>query len=197
MSEIWAIILAAGESKRMKTPKMLLTIDGMTMIEKVIENLRESEIDKMMVVTGAYREEIQKVTGPLPVMHCYNDNYKLGMLSSVKCGFRAIPAEAGAVLVFPGDQPGITYQVINLVIESYRATNKGIVIPVFRKKRGHPVLIDIKYRNEVEKLDPEVGLRSLSLLFREDVLEVDTDTSAILKDIDTYEDYINSINQIQ
>ena len=197
MSEIWAIILAAGESKRMKTPKMLLPIDGMTMIEKVIENLKGSEIDKIIVVTGAYMEEIQKVTEPLAIMSCYNDNYKLGMLSSVKCGFRAIPDEAEAVLVFPGDQPGITPHVIDLVIESYRATKKGIVIPVFKEKRGHPVLIDIKYRNEIEMLEPELGLRSLSQLFQEDVLEVVTDSSAILKDIDTYEDYINSINQIQ
>ncbi len=196
MSEIWAIVLAAGESKRMKSPKMLLPVDGKTMIEVVIGNLTRSDIDKIMVITGAYREEIGKVTDHLPVFLCYNDNFKRGMLSSVQCGFRLVPSEAGAILVLPGDQPGITSTVINLVIESYRQTKKGIVIPVYMKNRGHPVLIDIKYRNEIELLDPEVGLRSLAQLFPEDVLEVEADSPAILKDIDTYEDYLNSIKQI-
>ncbi len=65
------------------------------------------------------------------------------------------------------------------------------------KKRGHPVLIDIKYRNEIEKLDPESGLRSLAQLFPDEVDEVEVNTPAILKDIDTYEDYINSLKQIR
>ena len=78
MSEIWAIILAAGESKRMKSPKMLLPVEGKTLIGKVIENVLESEIDKVVVVTGAYREEIEKITDSLSVLHCYNDNYKDG-----------------------------------------------------------------------------------------------------------------------
>jgi molybdenum cofactor cytidylyltransferase len=197
MGEIWAIILAAGESKRMKTPKMLLTFNGMAMIEKVIENVTNSGINKTMVVTGAYKEEILKVIEHLSVMQCYNENYRQGMLSSVKCGFRSVPSEAEAVVVFPGDQPGINSGIINLIIESYRKTKKGIVIPVCNEKRGHPVLIDIKYRDEVVKIDPEDGLRSLSYRFPEDVLEVETSNSAVLKDIDTYEEYMNEINQIQ
>lgn len=164
------------------------------MIEKVIGNVAESEINKIMIVTGAYRESIMKVTARIPLMYCYNDNYKQGMLSSVNCGFRALPVGTEAVLVFPGDQPGITSEVINLVIASYRKTKKGIVIPVYRKKRGHPILIDIKYRNEIEKLNREDGLKSLSHIFQDDVHEVETDNPAILKDIDTCEDYINEIN---
>lgn len=197
MDNIWAIILAAGESKRMKTPKMLLLLDDKTMIEKVAGNVAESEINKIMIVTGAYREDIMKVTGHIPLMYCYNDNYKQGMLSSVKCGFRALPATTEAVLVFPGDQPGITSEVINLIIASYRQTKKGIILPVYRGKRGHPVLIDIKYRDEIEKLNQEDGLKSLSHSFPDDVLEVKTGTPAVLKDIDTYEDYINEINQMR
>ncbi len=101
MSVIWAIILAAGESKRMKSPKMLLPFDGKTMIEKVIENVTGSDIDKIVVVTGSYREEIQKVAGYLPVTFCYNGNYKQGMLSSVKCGFRSVPDGARPLWSFP------------------------------------------------------------------------------------------------
>lgn len=91
----------------------------------------------------------------------------------------------------------ITPKVINTVIEAYRLSGKGIVIPVYEKKRGHPLLINRKYRNEIEKLDTHEGLRSLAYQFSDDVLEVKTDDSGILRDFDTYEDYKKEINQIQ
>jgi molybdenum cofactor cytidylyltransferase len=197
MSEIWAIILAAGESKRMESPKMLLTFNGRTMIEKVIANVSESKVDKIIVVLGAYREELVKLITKLPVKYCYNDNYKKGMLSSVQCGFRNLPSDYKAVLVFQGDQPLITSDAINVVIDAYLSSGKGIVIPVYRGRRGHPLLIDIKFSNEIEKLNPNKGLRSLAHMFSDDVLEVDTNESGILTDFDTYEQYKNGINQIK
>lgn len=193
MSEIWAIILAAGESKRMGSPKMLLQYKGKTIIENVIDNVTASEADKTLLVLGSYGDEILKVIGVLPVKHCYNENYKLGMLSSVKCGFNFLPGVTGAALIFLGDQPMIGTDIINIVIEAYRREGKGIVMPVFKNKRGHPVLIDLKYRKEVENLDPEEGLRGLARKFGDDVLEVKVNTQDILKDIDTREDYNNEL----
>ena len=189
MGEIWAVILAAGESKRMGLPKMLLTFSGRTMIEKVITNVSESKIDKIIVVLGAYREALVELISKLPVKYCYNDNYKKGMLSSVQCGFRNLSSVCRAVLVFQGDQPLITSNAINEVIEAYLSSGKGIVIPVYKGRRGHPLLIDIKYRDEIEKLNPDKGLRSLACMFSDDVLEVDTNESGILTDFDTYEQY--------
>jgi molybdenum cofactor cytidylyltransferase len=189
MGEIWAVILAAGESKRMGLPKMLLTFSGRTMIEKVISNVSESKIDKIIVVLGAYREALVELISKLPVKYCYNDNYKKGMLSSVQCGFRNLSSVCRAVLVFQGDQPLITSNAINEVIEAYLSSGKGIVIPVYKGRRGHPLLIDIKYRDEIEKLNPDKGLRSLACMFSDDVLEVDTNESGILTDFDTYEQY--------
>ena len=86
-------------------------------------------------------------------------------------------------------------EVINRIIEGYRSSGKGIVIPVYKDKRGHPLLIDRKYRNEIEMLDDREGLRSLSHKFPDDVLEVDTDDPGILRDFDTYEEYEKEINQ--
>jgi molybdenum cofactor cytidylyltransferase len=195
MNNIWAIILAAGESKRMKVPKMLLPFDGKPMIEKVIENVIRSEVFRILVVLGSYREEILGSISHLPVNHCYNENYRKGMLSSVQCGFKYLPANFEAVLVFPGDQPFIEPDVINLIIKSYRETRKGIIIPVYKKKRGHPVLIDRRYADEIYTLEENEGLRSLSKMHQEDVLEVKTNSPGILKDFDTKEDYLNEINK--
>jgi molybdenum cofactor cytidylyltransferase len=195
MNEIWAIILAAGESKRMKVPKLLLPFSGKTMIEKVIENIARSEVFRTLVVLGSYRDEILGVIRDLPISHCYNENYRSGMLSSVKCGFRNLPMHYDAVLVFPGDQPMIEPEVINEIIKAYREKGKGIVIPVHRKKRGHPLLIDFKYRDIVDKISDGEGLHSLANTYQEDVLEVKTKSPGILKDFDTKEDYLNEINK--
>ena len=189
MSEIWAIILAAGESKRMNAPKMLLPFRGKTIIEKMVENVTASRVDKTIVVLGYGKDEILKVTGRLPVINCYNEHYREGMLSSVKCGLRFLPEGFEAAIIFPGDQPMIGPDVINLVIEAYRRSGKGIVVPVFNRKRGHPLLVDYRYREDIEKLDKNEGLRALAGRYPQDVLEVEAGTSDILRDIDTPEDY--------
>ncbi|MDO9261767.1 MAG: nucleotidyltransferase family protein [Flavobacteriaceae bacterium] len=195
MNEIWGIILAAGESKRMGFPKMLLKFNGITMIETVIQNVINADIDNTIVVLGANSQTLTELLTKSNVKYCFNNNYKEGMLSSVKCGFKNLPSDLKAVLVFLGDQPFITSNVINKVIDAHKFSGKGIVIPIYQKKRGHPILIDKKYTEAIHKLDVETGLRSLTYLFADDVLEVDTDDSGILRDFDTYEDYIEEINQ--
>ena len=195
MSEICAIILAAGESRRMKVPKMLLPFHGKTIIETVIDNVRSSKADYTVVVLGSDKEKILEATGQLPVIHCYNENYRQGMLSSVICGLRSLPETCEAVLVILGDQPGIGPAVIDEVIDAYRKSGKGIIIPVYKNRHGHPLLVDRKYREEIEKLDPDDGLRYLSRKFPEDIIEVEIKDPAILKDIDTQEDYLNELKQ--
>ncbi len=194
MSEIWGIVLAAGESKRMKVQKLLLPYHGKSMIEQVIGNVISSEVDNTLVVVGCDKDEIVGATDHLPVSYCFNEQYKQGMLSSVKSGFRSLPDEFDAALVFQGDQPGISPEVVKVIIEAYLQFNKGIVIPVFQKRRGHPVLIDHKYRKEIEKLDENVGLRDLACKFPADVLEVEVNLPGILMDIDTREEYLISVN---
>jgi molybdenum cofactor cytidylyltransferase len=196
MGELWSIILAAGESKRMGFPKMLLSFNGKPMLENVIEVITGTSINETLVVLGADKAELLEVVGRLPVKHCFNDNYNEGMLSSVKCGFSNLPYEYDAVMVFQGDQPLISPNTVNMIIQAYRSSGKGIVVPVFKKKRGHPLLIDKKYRDEIEKLDNRKGLRSLANLFPDDVLEVETNDPGIMRDFDTYSDYMKEINQI-
>lgn len=193
--EIWAIVLAAGESKRMKVPKMLLPFRNSTILETTIGNIADSEINNILVVLGAYSNEILSVIENMPVIYCFNDKYKDGMLSSVQCGLRNLPSAYESVLVFPGDQPLINSEVIDELISNYRKTSKGIVVPVYRRKRGHPLLVDFKYREEIYRLDPDKGLRLLAEKFPDDVLEVETDSEYILKDIDTQEDYFDELNK--
>jgi len=195
MNNICAIILAAGESKRMNAPKLLLPFAGKTMIEMVIDNVLQADIGFVLVVLGSYRKEIEAAIRHLPVNICFNENYKKGMLSSVKCGFENLPGKYEAALVFPGDQPFIDPVVIESVIAAYRDSGKGMVIPVYNGKRGHPLLIDFKYRDLTGRIPEEEGLRWLAATFPEDVVEVDTSSCGILKDFDNIEDYLSEVNK--
>ncbi len=195
MNGIWAIVLAAGESRRMGSPKMLLPYDGLTIIERVIKNVMAANIEKVIIVLGAEKEKIEKITGNYNVIHCYNDNYISGMLSSVKCGFASLPEDFRAALILPGDQPMIVSHEINRVIEAYKASGRGIVMPLYKGKRGHPLIVDRKYRGEVMLLPEIEGLRALAVKHADDIFEAETDDPSVLRDIDTREDYLNELNK--
>jgi molybdenum cofactor cytidylyltransferase len=117
------------------------------------------------------------------------------MLSSVQCGLKRIADRAEVVLIFPGDQPLIEPFVINRIIAAYRQTGKGIVVPVHKRKRGHPLLIDQRYIEVVKGLGKNEVLSSLLRCYKDDLYEVETNSPGILKDFDTKEDYLNEINQ--
>jgi molybdenum cofactor cytidylyltransferase len=186
---IWAMILAAGESKRMGKPKLLLPFGEKTIIETIVETVVSSKVEETLIILGSDREKIEDKIKNYPVEIVYNRDFRSGMLSSVQCGFKALPVETRAVLVVLGDQPKISKAIINKLIAAYKSSEKGIVLPVYKKERGHPVLIDLKYREEVEKLSPEVGLRGTVYRHPEDILEVDVETPSIIKDIDDESDY--------
>ncbi|MHC1731697.1 MAG: NTP transferase domain-containing protein [Bacteroidales bacterium] len=195
MNGIWAIVLAAGESRRMGSPKMLLPYNDVTVIEQVINNLLDADIDRVVVVLGANREEIMKVTRSYDVFHCYNEDYKGGMLSSVKCGFYSLPQGCTGALIMPGDQPMTGPGEINRVIRTFLESERGLVMAAHNGKRGHPLIVDMKYADEVLNLSEGEGLRALAAMHPEDVLEADTDDSSVLRDIDTQEDYMNEISK--
>ena len=197
MSDIWAIVLAAGASSRMGTQKLLLPFNDKTIIEKVIEKVESVVKSDFVVVLGSHHDEIREKIGRQEVRFIHNLQYMEGMLSSVICGFRSLPGEAKGALLFLGDQPQVPAEVAMQVIAAWKESGKGIVIPVFSGKRGHPVLIETRYRKEIEELDPEQGLRVLSKKFSTDVQEVECNTHEILRDIDTPEDYQQEINKIK
>ena len=192
MQSNWAIILAAGSSSRMGSQKLLLPYGKNTIIETVVDHVLNSEVSQVVVVLGADHEKVRQTLGQRPVKFCHNKDHDQGMLSSVICGLRTLPEDAGTALIYLGDQPGIPPAVTNAVIEAYNEELFGIVIPVHNYRRGHPLLVDLKYRREIVNLDLEQGLRALRHHFPQDVLEVEVDEPGILVDIDTPEDYNNA-----
>lgn len=186
---IWAVILAAGESRRMGRPKLILPYGERTIIETVVRNAVSSRVDRTLVVLGANRQEIEEKIAGFDVDRVVNAGYREGMFSSVKCGLSALPGSARAAVFMLADQPDVRALAVDALVDAYLREGKGIVIPVFKGKRGHPLLVDLKYRRRVETLSPEVGLRGLLRENPEDILEVSVPSSAVLDDIDYPEDY--------
>ncbi len=188
------IILAAGTSRRMGEPKMLMPYEKSTIIETVAEKALLSKADHIVVVTGGYGPEIRNRLNRFAVDVIVNRDYEAGMLSSVQAGIRALPPGTRAAMIMLGDQPMIETEVIDHLIRVYNNHAHRLVIPVYNGKRGHPLLVDLSFRDAIETLDPQVGLRQLILDNPEEVLETEVDTPAILKDIDTKKDYMDIIN---
>lgn len=186
---ICAIVLAAGESRRMGCQKLLLPFGKTTVIGHVVDELLRSALDAVYVVVGHERNRISDQLSRRSMTIVTNPNYKLGMLSSVRCGLQALPQQCEKVLVALGDQPAITSELVNQMIQSSSATNKGILVPLYRGKRGHPILFSIRYRDEIMTSFDNVGLRGLLQAHPDDIFQLSVSTPAILSDIDCPEDY--------
>jgi len=186
---IWAVVLAAGESRRMGTQKLLLPFGGATVVESVVRAALDSSLDETLVVLGADAARIRQALKSYPLTFATNKDYRLGMLSSVQAGFRALPAGAEAAVVMLGDQPAIPAAVIDGLVRAFRRKGWGIAVPVHGGRRGHPLLVGTAFRDEVLALDPAVGLRQLVLAHPEAVEEVAVDEAAVLTDMDRAEDY--------
>jgi molybdenum cofactor cytidylyltransferase len=186
---IVGIILAAGESKRMGTPKQLLPWGKTIILQQVIENADTSQLGQVLVVLGHRAGEIAgKITVSSKTRILVNQDFRDGMSSSVKCGIKNAPADAEAFMLLLGDQPLISTNVIDKLIDSYRAGRHGIVIPVYDGHRGHPVILDLRYGEELLSIRDQ-GAREVINKHTQDIFEVCVDSPNVLNDIDTPQDY--------
>jgi molybdenum cofactor cytidylyltransferase len=173
----------------MGRPKLVLPYGGGTIIEAVVRSAISSRADRTVVVLGANGPEIEEKIAGFNVERVVNSRYKEGMFSSIRTGLSALPASARAAVFILGDQPGVPGSAIDALVEAYHRERKGIVLPVFQGRRGHPLLIDLKYRREIMALPPGTGMRGLLQNHPEDILEVSVPGPEILDDIDSPEDY--------
>jgi molybdenum cofactor cytidylyltransferase len=184
-----AIILAAGESKRMGKPKQLMPLGKSTLLEQAIDNLLNSSVDETIVVLGHKAEEITKKIANKPVKVVINPDYQQGMSTSIVAGLIMVDPRSQAVMLALGDQPLVTSRTINQLIEAFNKNRKGIAVPTYRGRRGHPIIFDIKYKVELFKLKGDIGGREIIQNHPKDVFMVAVDSESVISDIDTQEDY--------
>jgi molybdenum cofactor cytidylyltransferase len=190
---ISAILLAAGESKRMGRMKLTMPLGEDTVIEQVVSHLLSSSVDEIVIVLGHQSEQVRQTIGDKPVKFVINKDYKLGMSTSIRAGLNELDDRSDALIVVLGDQPFIYSEIIDKLVQAYENNDKGIVVPTYRGRNGHPVIFDMKYKTELLALKGDEGGRQLIAENGNDVLEVPVDAEGIIKDIDTPDDYHASI----
>ena len=189
MKKVSAIVLAAGLSSRMGQFKLLLDYKGTKVLNYIIETLLDSVVSEIIVVTGHNSDIVSKELACYNIKNVFNSDYKKGMHTSVMCGVRNINNNADAFMIVLGDQPPINSTLINNIVEYWYNSAKGITIPSFNNKKGHPVIFDSKYISQAINLNPELGLRKLINDNKEDIDYLIVHSDNILFDIDTPEDY--------
>jgi len=193
---ICAIVLAAGESRRMGVQKLLLPFGSTTVIGHIVDQLVASAVEQVIVVVGHEADRIVEELADRPVEIVTNPDHKTGMLSSVRCGLRVVPQQADAVMVALGDQPAITSGLVDEMVEAFRTTGKRILVPVYQGRRGHPLLFAKHYRDEILTDFDDVGLRGLLRAHPDDVFELNVANPAVLSDIDRPEDYQRELDSL-
>lgn len=180
--KIRGIILAGGLSSRMGENKLELKIDGKTIIDKVIENVKSSKLQDVVVVWGKY-----EVDTDLPKR--FNANYEEGMSTSIIEGMKDYIGDG--VMVILGDMPFIEGNIINKLVSTFESSKKNIIIPRYEGKKGNPVIIGSLYFEALLKNKGDKGARDIIKENPGDIEWVDVDNNSILIDIDDDTTYRN------
>ncbi len=198
---ITAIILAAGQSKRMGKPKMLLPWGETTVLGKVIETLQLAEIKDFLVITGGAHTEVERIITQYGMRGVFNKEYATNeMLGSIQCGLRALitPLASGegqdkdwreAALICLGDQPQVQERSVHLVCETFQKTKSNLVVPSYRMRRGHPWLVARPLWNELLGMKFPQSPRDFLNAHAKEIEYVNLKTPTVIEDLDTPEDY--------
>jgi molybdenum cofactor cytidylyltransferase len=190
---ISAIILAAGESKRMGRPKMLLPWGELTVLGQVISTYQAAGVQDVLVITGGAREQVSAIAEQHGAHSTFNKQFANGeMLSSLQCGLRLLLAEqpgAQAALIGLGDQPQIQAGCVQQICATFQEQAAGLIVPSYQKRRGHPWLVGRSLWKELLELQPPQSPRDFLNRHAAEILYVEMDTPSILADLDTPQDY--------
>ncbi len=187
---ISAVVLAAGASRRMGQPKMLLPWGNTVVIQKVVSTLLEGGVSLPVIVTGRSAEEIKRAVQSKTVIWVHNPDYETTeMLQSLQLGLRSLPENAKAFLIVLGDQPQIETDVIRQITAEYNAHHPAIIIPSNQFRRGHPWLVSSDLLPELLELPEEATLRQFLNAHTGSITYLNVDNPTVLMDLDTPAEY--------
>ena len=197
---ISAILLAAGESSRMKGEnKLSKKIDGIPIIKYAVKNILGSSIDELIIVLGHEKSIIENIIDKnKKIKFIYNENYKSGMSSSIKKGLNNINKKSEAFFICLGDMPNVNQNIYNKLIKSRYNYNKKfssekkkeIIVPTFEEKNGNPILFSKFMTKQILNINGDVGAKEILKLNKNKILYVPIRNSGITLDFDTEEDFI-------
>ncbi|MCS6879971.1 MAG: nucleotidyltransferase family protein [Oscillochloridaceae bacterium] len=197
---VHGILLAAGRSARMGRPKQLLLWQGRPLVRHVAEVALASRLAELVVVLGAYAEEVagalEDLNGAVRRVRCVE--YARGQATSLRCGLEALPSGVSAVVVLLVDQPRVTPELINRLIAAFEAAPEAVAVaPRYRGQRGTPTLLAERLFADVRALEGDLGARPVLARYADAVRWLDLDDPAVVEDMDTPEDYEHLVREAQ
>ncbi|MBE0681407.1 MAG: nucleotidyltransferase family protein [Anaerolineales bacterium] len=187
---ITAIILAAGESKRMGQPKMLMPWGKSTVLQTVISTFQAAGIDDILVVTGGSAKQVEELIGKT-VQTVFNKDYETGeMLSSIQVGLAEKMREASAVLICLGDQPQVEERSVRYICNAFLTSKSQIIVPSYQMHRGHPWLVARPLWKDLLAMKAPKTPRDFLNKYARKIHYINVDTPSVLADLDTPEDYL-------
>jgi molybdenum cofactor cytidylyltransferase len=182
---IEGVLLAAGESRRMGFPKPLLRVNGETFLAHIAGSML-MVLERLIIVLGAHRDAVAAaVPADRRIRIIENRDYRLGQLSSIKAGLRAVSADADAAIVHLIDHPTVLPETFARLAGQYKSSQTPILVARCGGRRGHPVLFDRSIFDELERAPTDVGARAVVGADPDRVIYVDVDDPAVLLDLDT------------
>jgi len=169
----------------MGKPKQTLPLNGVPMLEMVLETLRRSSVGRVVVVLGANAAVVRKRVKFADELVVVNPRFAEGMSSSLRLGLEHAGPEADAVIIALGDQPFVRTRTIDKLVEAYERSRAHIVIPTYHGARGNPVLFDRSVFPQIGRIRGDIGAKPVVQRNAGDVLEVEVPDGGVLVDIDT------------
>lgn len=202
LDDISAIILAAGKSSRMGTPKMLLPWGDRSVLGQVIFTLQSAGIQDIRVVMGSHPTLVEDEARRWGAQTILNPDYERGeMLSSIQAGIRGIMGTAKACLLALGDNPQMEAAVVrgllDLAVNLPAEGAPGILMPSYRMRRGHPWYIQQTYWPEILALHPPDTMRDFFNKVKDQISYLICECPSILKDLDTPQDYQQGLAEVE
>jgi molybdenum cofactor cytidylyltransferase len=192
--EISAILLAAGESRRMGEPKLILPWANTTVLGQVVATFAAAGIEDILVVTGGARQQIEALVTRLaqkyPVRAIYNPDHEHGgMLSSIQAGLAGLDSRSCAALIGLGDQPQVREETVRRILSAFVQRESSLVIPSFQGRRGHPWLVARSLWPDILALPNSVTTARQFLDAHARQIEYVMADESSLKDLDTPKEY--------
>lgn len=190
MSDVAAILLAAGQSRRMGAFKPLLPFGDKTVIECCLDYLEEGGVDAIVVVVGHRADDVREKLKERRVIFAHNPDPNSEMGASIAAGIRALSPSSAATLIALVDHPAVPSNLVSTLIENWKRGAR-LIVPTYHGRGGHPVLVDLSFKPELLNLDTSGGLRSLFETHRHEVKRVPIDSPFVARDMDTWDDYLS------
>ena len=189
MNHVAAILLAAGQSRRMGAFKPLLPFGNRTVIECCIDYLQEAGIETIVVVLGHRADEVRTRLAGRHVSFAVNPDPNSEMGASIAAGVGELPESCQATLIALSDHPAVPAAVVSKLTETWK-NGARIVIPTWKDRGGHPVLVELSFKSELLNLSSRGGLRALFEAHKNAVAKMPVDSPFVARDMDTWDDYL-------